>query len=153
MGDDVTYSGTVAAAMEGTLLGIPSIALSQHVNGDGPVRWATAEHWASDIIRKVTAVGWPDNVLINVNFPDVPVEDVAGIEIVRQGKRRVGDELTERVDPRGQPYYWVGGQREEDPGQPGTDLYAVAKRKVSVTPLCVDFTSHEVLERLAAVFQ
>lgn len=153
MGDDVTYSGTVAAAMEGTILGVPSIALSQQMTSDQPIRWKTAEHWAAGIIRKVTAAGWPDNVLINVNFPDCDVDQVTGITVGRQGKRRFSDELTERVDPRGQFYYWIGGQREEDPGDPGTDLNAIAGYKVAVTPLCVDFTSHETLDRLASVFR
>ncbi len=117
LGEDVTYSGTVAAAMEGTLLGVPSIAFSQLVNGDDPVCWATAEHWAGEILRRVTAVGWPSNVLINVNFPDLPKNQVTGIEVVRQGKRKLGDDLAERVDPRGQTYFWVGAQRTEDPGR------------------------------------
>ncbi len=153
MGDDVTYSGTVAAAMEGTLLGIRSIALSQQLTGDDQVKWDTAEDRAADIIRRVTASGWPRNVLININFPDLPADRVTGVEIVRQGKRRIGDELTERVDPRGKPYYWVGGQRIEETGDPGTDLEAVKQGKVAVTPLCVDFTSVEAMDRLATAFR
>ncbi|HXP97299.1 MAG TPA: 5'/3'-nucleotidase SurE [Telmatospirillum sp.] len=153
MGDDVTYSGTVAAAMEGTLLGVPSIALSQQLTGDDPVKWATSEDWAAEIIRRVTSIGWPRNVLINVNFPDLPAHLVSGVEIVRQGKRKIGDELTERIDPRGKPYYWVGGQRTEELGVPGTDLEAVTRGKVAVTPLCVDFTSVEAMDRLATAFQ
>ncbi|MDR3435998.1 5'/3'-nucleotidase SurE [Telmatospirillum sp.] len=153
MADDVTYSGTVAAAMEGTLLGVRSIALSQQMTNDEPVRWDTAEHWAAPIIERVTAVGWPCNVLINVNFPDMPAQQVDGVDVVRQGKRKIGDELTERIDPRGQPYYWVGGQRVEELGDPGTDLSAVNRGKVSVSPLCVDFTSVEAMDRLAMAFR
>lgn len=153
MGDDVTYSGTVAAAMEGTLLGIPSIALSQQVSGDDPVKWSTSADWAAEIIRQVTSVGWSRNVLINVNFPDLPADRVTGVEVVRQGKRKIGDELTERIDPRGRPYYWVGGVRAEESGIPGTDIEAVSRGKVAVTPLCVDFTSTESMDRLATVFQ
>lgn len=153
LGEDVTYSGTVAAAMEGTLLGVPSIAFSQIVEGNTPVKWSTAEHWAAEIIRRVTAVAWPRNVLMNVNFPDVPHSHVCGIEVVRQGKRKLGDELAERVDPRGQPYYWIGAQRAEDRGVPGTDLEAVSRGAVSVTPLCVDFTSRDAMANLATVFQ
>jgi 5'-nucleotidase len=153
MGDDVTYSGTVAAAMEGTLLGIPSIALSQQLTGDDPVKWTTAEGWAADVIRKLTSIGWPRNVLINVNFPDLPARQVTGVEIVRQGKRKIGDELTKRIDPRGAPYYWVGGQRSEELGVPGTDLEAITRGKVAVTPLCVDFTSVEAMDRLATAFR
>jgi 5'-nucleotidase len=153
LAEDVTYSGTVAAAMEGTLLGVPSIAFSQKMNGDHPIKWSTAEHWAGEIIRRVTAIGWPRNVLLNVNFPDLAPGQVTGIEIVRQGKRKQGDELSERIDPRGQPYYWVGGERPEDLGEPGTDLAAVGRGAVAVTPLCVDFTSVEAFERLATAFR
>ncbi|HIJ63742.1 MAG TPA: 5'/3'-nucleotidase SurE [Rhodospirillaceae bacterium] len=153
LGDDVTYSGTVAAAMEGTLLGIPSIAFSQQFDASHPVKWSTAEKWAADIIRRITRLGWPRNVLINVNFPDVPHDRVLGVEVVRQGKRKLGDELCERLDPRGQTYFWVGGQRTEDRGIPGTDLEAVCRGFVSVTPLCVDFTSVKTMDSLATAFQ
>ncbi len=153
LGEDVTYSGTVAAAMEGTLLGVPSIAFSQVINGDQPVRWSTAEHWAGIVIRRLVSSGWPHNVLINVNFPDLPHAHVGGIEVARQGKRKLGDELSERIDPRGQTYFWVGGQRVEDRGIPGTDLEVVCRGTVSVTPLCVDFTAAEAMERLEAVFR
>jgi 5'-nucleotidase len=152
LGEDVTYSGTVAAAMEGTLLGIPSIAFSLQVNSEAPPRWSTAEHWAPRLIRTLAASGWPRNVLINVNFPDVAQDKVAGIAVARQGKRKIGDELVERTDPRGQPYYWIGGQRLEDPGLAGTDLEAVHRGLVSVTPLCVDFTHERTLSQMAALF-
>jgi len=153
LGEDVTYSGTVAAAMEGTLLGVPSIAFSQQFEGNDAVRWSTAEHWAATIIRQVTQVGWPRNVLINVNFPDVAHDRVLGVEVARQGKRKLGDELCERLDPRGQAYFWVGGQRTEDRGVPGTDLEAVCRGVVSVTPLCVDFTSVTAMKSLATAFK
>jgi len=153
LGEDVTYSGTVAAAMEGTLLGIPSIALSQQCGGVGPVPWSTVEHWAPDLIRKLAATGWPRNVLMNVNFPDLPPDKVTGIAAAAQGKRKLGDELVERVDPRGQPYYWIGGQRLEDPGLKGSDLEAIHAGKVVVTPLCVDFTHRTTLGKLAALLR
>lgn len=152
LGDDVTYSGTVAAAMEGTLLGIPSIALSQHIAGEGPIQWNTARHWAPDIIRRAMEAGWASNVLLNVNFPDLPADQVTGVAVASQGKRKIGDELVQRVDPRGQPYYWIGGQRLEDPGLAGTDLAAVYRGQVAVTPLGVDFTHQATLSKMAAVF-
>lgn len=152
MGDDVSYSGTVAAAIEGALLGIPSIALSQHIIRDEPVKWDTARHWAPDIIRRLVASGWPENVLININFPDLPADQVTGVAVASQGKRKIGDELVERIDPRGQPYYWIGGQRLEDPGRAGTDLEAVYRGQVAVTPLGVDFTHQATLSKLAASF-
>lgn len=81
---------------------------------NAPVRWSTAEHFAADIIRQVCHVGWAKNVLINVNFPDQPHDKVTGIEVTRQGKRKLGDQIAERLDPRGEPYIWIGAQRAED---------------------------------------
>ncbi len=146
LGEDVTYSGTVAAAMEATLLDVPSIAMSQHVVEDGPVRWATAERYAPEVIRRLAALPWPRHTLINVNFPDVPPDKVTGIAATTQGRRKIGDNLTQRVDPRGRPYYWIGPMSEETPGAsdltgPDTDLGAVAAGKVSVTPIFLDLTN------------
>jgi 5'-nucleotidase len=152
LGEDVTYSGTVAAAMEAVILGIPAMAFSQFLTPDHPVRWATAEHWAPEIIRRATAVGWGRNVLINVNFPDVAHTAVTGIEVCRQGKRKIGDQLSERLDPRGEPYIWIGAQRAEDRSTPGTDIEAVCRGAVSVTPLCVDLTDRDTMRALATVF-
>ncbi|MGE5546362.1 MAG: 5'/3'-nucleotidase SurE [Solirubrobacterales bacterium] len=152
LGEDVTYSGTVAAAMEAVILGIPAIAFSQYYGPDNPVRWSTAEHWAPEIIRRVTKVGWGRNVLINVNFPDVAQAHVTGIEVTRQGKRKIGDELSERLDPRGEPYIWIGAQRAEDRSMPGTDIEAVCRGAVAVTPLCVDLTDRDTMRALATVF-
>jgi len=151
MGDDVTYSGTVAAAMEGTLLGLPSIALSQVINPGRPIQWETVAAHGADVIRKVTSVGWRRNVLININFPDVAPEEVTGIEITRQGKRKIGDEIAERVDPRGDPYVWIGAQRHEEKGTEGTDLEAAYRGAIAVTPLCVDFTDRETMASLGRI--
>lgn len=145
LADDVTYSGTVAAAMEGTLLGIPSIALSQVFTNGDPVRWETAEAFAPEIIRKLVAQGWGKNVLMNVNFPDLAPQDVNGIRVTCQGKRKIGDGLIERFDPRGRPYIWIGPQRSEHTGRPGSDLEAIEQGAISVTPLCVDLTDQETL--------
>lgn len=152
LGEDVTYSGTVAAAMEATILGVPAIAFSQYHGPDHPVRWSTAEHWAPEIIRRLTAVSWDRNVLMNVNFPDVPADKVTGIEVVRQGKRKIGDELAERLDPRGEPYIWIGAQRAEDRSTKGTDIEAVVRGAVSVTPLRVDLTDRDSMAALSGVF-
>ena len=116
------------------------------------MRWSTAEHWASGIIRRLAAAGWPDNVLINVNFPDVAADKVGGIRVAAQGKRKLGDELVERTDPRGQAYYWIGSQRLEDAGLAGTDLEAISRGMVVVTPLCVDFTHGPTLQKLTTLF-
>ncbi|MBF0561410.1 MAG: 5'/3'-nucleotidase SurE [Alphaproteobacteria bacterium] len=151
LGEDVHYSGTVAAAMEGTLLGMRSIAMSQLFKSPQPIKWATAEHWAPEVIRRVARSTWPQNVLINVNFPDVDPEEVTGIEVVTQGKRKIGDHLDERIDPRGRPYIWISGQRNEDRNAAGTDLEAVYRGAVTVTPLCVDLTHRSAMEELEKV--
>lgn len=148
LGEDVTYSGTVAAAIEGTLLGIPSIALSQVFTNPEPVKWHTAEAHAAKVIAKVASEGWGRNVLINVNFPDVEPEAVTGIEVTSQGKRKVGDDLVERHDPRGRPYIWIGPQRRSEEARPGTDLEAIGRGVISVSPLCVDMTDAATLHQL-----
>ena len=99
LGEDVTYSGTIAAAMEATLLGLPAIALSQASDHRRAVKWATAEHWAGPVLDGLAAHSWPRNVFINVNFPDLPAHSVKGIEVTRQGQRKISGDLTEGVDP------------------------------------------------------
>ena len=109
IGDDVTYSGTITAAMEGTILGVPSIAMSQSLRGDHPVKWSTTEHHAPDIVRRLLRAGWPDQVLININFPDLVEAAVKGIKVTTQGRRDVSDlKIEDRIDTRGIPYYWLG---------------------------------------------
>jgi 5'-nucleotidase len=151
IGEDVTYSGTVAAAMEATLLGIRAIALSQLITPPAAIRWDTAEAWAIRAIRPVLGVEWGPNVLININFPDVPADQVSGIVVARQGRRKLGDAIIERADPRGDPYVWIGAQRSEERSDPGTDVEAVLHGAVSVTPLSVDLTHHATMQALAAV--
>ena len=111
LADDVTYSGTIAGAMEGCALGIPSIALSQSYgwNDSSVVQWDCAEVQGPPLIRKLVAMGWPGDVLINVNFPDAPASEVQGIDICAQGKRDLQTTaLDRRIDARGNPYFWVG---------------------------------------------
>ena len=157
LGEDVTYSGTVAAAMEATLLDVPAIAMSQHVTDDNPIHWATAQLYAPEVIVRLTALPWPPQTLINVNFPDVPPDRVTGIAAASQGKRKIGDNLEERIDPRGRPYYWIGPMYEAQAGQspasgPGTDLGAIAEGKVTLTPVCLDLTNEAALAQLKKVF-
>ena len=153
LGEDVTYSGTVAAAMEGTLLGVPSVALSQ-VYADGhPVKWATAEKWTAKVLKKLTAELWPPGVLINVNFPDVTAGRVTGIEVTRQGRRKIGSELVRGTDPRGEPYYWIGAQRREEKYNPGIDLEAISRGAISITPLTMDLTHGPTCKKLKARFK
>jgi len=152
LGEDITYSGTVAAAMEGALLGIPSIALSQvRVYGEN-VRWAASEHHGPKIIRKLIREEWPANVLINVNFPDLPAAEVGQTEITVQGRRKIGDAVTTGRDPRGYDYVWIGTERNEDPSFAGSDLKAVNEGRISITPLCLDLTHRRTMTSLRQVF-
>ena len=153
LGEDVTYSGTIAAAMEGTLLGCRSIAFSQLFEDGQAVKWGTAEHWAEIVIRRLATVEWPRNVLINVNFPNVAAERVKGVELVRQGRRKIGGQLAQGTDPRGEHYYWIGNQRNEDRVRYGTDIEAVTRGVISVTPLALDLTHRPTLNVLKGLFQ
>lgn len=153
LGEDVTYSGTIAAAMEGTLLGIPSIALSQNFVHQHPVKWATAEHHAPLVIRKLLKAGWPKDVLVNVNFPDVVHAQVGAVEVVRQGKRDLTDlVIDDRIDARGVPYYWIGFRRQVGKLADDTDLGVIARGGISVTPLQLDLTHRSTLSKLRSAF-
>ena len=153
--DDVTYSGTIAAAMEGTLLEIPSIALSQAYGFDTRDRphWDTARAHAPALIKAIFDDGFPNGTLININFPNCLPEDVASIAVTHQG-RRVPDwlKIDKRIDGRGHPYYWIGFQRSESEPVAGSDLSALAEKRISVTPLALDLTDRVELNRLEALF-
>ncbi len=148
MGEDVTYSGTIAAAMEASLLGLKAIALSQNIGDEGPAHWATAAALAPKVIRRLAALPWPKETFFNVNFPNVAVAKVKGIVAAAQGGRKIGDHLLERLDPRGRPYYWIGPQRDEARTRPGSDVRAVAEGKVAVTPIFLDLTNRKALAGL-----
>ena len=151
--EELTYSGTIAAAMEATLLGVPSIALSQRYESGDRVKWKTAEHWGAKTVRALLKEGWPDNVLINVNFPDLPSARVRGIRAGKQGEHDVWDAFEERIDPRGRTYFWVGqDQIQVVTGAPGTDLRAINDGYVAVTPLHLDLTHRPTLTRFRKVF-
>jgi len=152
IGEDVTYSGTIAAAMEATLLGVPAIALSQHYDNGKPPNWETPERWGPEVVRKAVTVAWPKNVLLNVNFPAADPDKVTGIQVVRHGKRKIGDELMERVDPRGRPYIWIGALRGQADVSPDTDIHVVFNGGISVTPLFLDLTHQPTLQTLKQVF-
>jgi 5'-nucleotidase len=152
VGEDLTYSGTVAAAMEATLLDIPAIALSQHYLDGEQIPWQTAARFAPEVIRRLTQHPWPEHTLMNLNFPAASPEDVRGIAVTSQGKRAIADNLTERLDPRGRPYYWIGPIREDGAAEPGTDLAAINDKQVSITPIYLDLTNIPVLTSLKEVF-
>ena len=154
--EDVTYSGTIAAAMEGTLLNIPSIALSQAhgIGGGDKLRWSCAETHAAAIIRKLLAHGFAKGMLFNVNFPDCEPADVQGISTTVQGRRDQAAlmDVVERTDFRANPYYWLAFRRERPTMIEGTDLWAMFEKRISITPLKLDLTDVAALERLASVF-
>jgi 5'/3'-nucleotidase len=152
VGEDLTYSGTVAAAMEATLLDIPAIALSQHFVDGEAIPWSTAANFAPQVIRQLSRLPWPEHTLMNVNFPAAMPEGVHGIAVTSQGKRAIADNLTERLDPRGKPYYWIGPVREDGIAEPGTDLAAINENRVSVTPIYLNLTNIPVLAALKKVF-
>lgn len=149
--DDVTYSGTIAGAIEGTLLGIPSIALSQARNYDAPgeVPWPTAMHHGAEVIRKLLKSGWPEGVMLNLNFPDCEPGDVCGIQVTTQGKRDQDYlRIVDRTDARGNPYYWLGFNRQLSEPEKGTDLWALREKFISVTPLQLNLTHAETCHKL-----
>lgn len=148
LGEDVTYSGTVAAAMEGCLLGIPSVALSQVYEDRHKVKWATAKAWTPKVLKQLFKLGWPKGIFMNINFPDVTAARVCGIDVCRQGRRKIGGGLTPGVDPRGDEYFWIGPQRDEEKFLKGTDLAAVNNGYISVTPLALDLTDTQTLRKI-----
>lgn len=154
--EDVTYSGTIAAAMEGTLLGVKSIALSQAYGGlesRETTHWDAAETLAPGIIDKVLSMGVPEGILVNVNFPACEASKVKGVAITSQGRRDAElMRVEERRDGRAIPYYWLMFQRAGFTPGVGTDLEALAAHKVSVTPLRLDLTDEAVRRRYADAF-
>ena len=153
MGEDVTYSGTIAAAMEGTLVGVPSIALSQSFANRKVMHWPTAEQHASDIIRRLVAIGWSRDVLMNVNFPDCLPGDVKGVEVVRQGRRDFSAlNIEQRIDARERPYYWIGFRPIQGQPEEGTDIRATEEGRIAITPLHLDLTENKALKQLKAAF-
>lgn len=150
--DDVTYSGTIAGAMEGTLIGIRSIALSQgySVTEEGrTVRWETVEHHAPDVLEKVMNLSLPQNVFLNLNFPNCLPQEVRGVSVTNQGKLSHGLWLDERKDGRGFPYYWLRFGREPLDIRDGTDIAALKNDIISVTPLHMDLTAYAVKDQIA----
>jgi 5'-nucleotidase len=151
LGEDVLYSGTVAAAMEGAMLGIPAIAFSQ-VRVKDKLHWETAAAFAPEVIRKLTSVAWPKGVLMSVNFPPVPAKDVTGIEVGRQGRRMSHVEVVHARDPFEREVTWIGDFPTDEPEHHETDLGIVLTKAVSVTPLHFDLTHLGMLRRIDGLF-
>ena len=151
MGEFITYSGTCAAAMEATLLGVPAIAVSQQINPrERHVHWPTAEAHLPALLSKLLRAGWPKRTFININVPNVRPADVTGVEVTRQGQRTMGDSLVEQRHPMGGRYYWIGALPTQAPGRKGTDIAAVEQGKISVTPVDLDLTNRRAMKPLAA---
>jgi 5'-nucleotidase len=152
MGEDVTYSGTVAAAMEGTLLHVPSIAFSLAVSNGAAPRWDTAAQMVAEVVQRLVTLPWPGNTLMNVNIPNIPADQVTGIHAAAQGQRPIGDNTVESMDPRGRRIYWIGPNRFDEAIEAGTDIDVVAKGGVAVVPIHLDLTHRAGLEALRRVF-
>jgi 5'-nucleotidase len=155
LAEDVTYSGTVAGAIEGTILGIPSIALSQVFGAHTRERpnYDTAETHAPELIRRLLKEGIPAGVLVNINFPDCRPSEVKGVGVTAQGRRDPGlMHIDERKDGRGNPYYWLAFNRQKRVPANGSDLWAIENRRIAVTPLRLDMTDEPFLTRLGAIF-
>ncbi|WP_068081643.1 5'/3'-nucleotidase SurE [Polycladidibacter stylochi] len=146
--DDVTYSGTIAAAMEGTMLGVPSIALSQHYNFNsqtGP-DYRVAEKHAPELLKKLISYQLPEDMLLNVNFPSCDPAQVKGVDVVRQGKRMTDSMyIDSRHDGRGNPYYWLAFSNGEVPRVQGTDIDSIEAGYITLTPLHLNLTANELM--------
>lgn len=155
LGEDVSYSGTVAGALQGMAMGIPSVALSQSLerfHDEVVARYETAEAFAPAIIERLLEARWPDGVVMNLNFPNLPPELVKEVEVTTQGFRDVGEmHAVRRTDLRGRDYYWMGFRSGEQSPKEGTDLRAVAEGKISVTPLHIDLTHAATVRDLKGV--
>jgi 5'-nucleotidase len=155
IGDDVSYSGTVAGAMEGALLGIKAIAVSQAYSWDDGHRsipWETVETCGPDVIRRLIESDFPNRTLVNVNFPNCGPDDIEGKEITRMGSFSHGLFMEKRHDGRGFPYYWLRFGRDRSERREGTDITALANRRISITPLKLDLTDEAFGESLAEHF-
>ena len=151
LADDVTYSGTIAGAMEGCALGIPSVALSQNYDEASRLNidWSAGEMHGADVVRRLVAAGWPAGTLMNVNFPACPAGDVKGVSVVPQGKYDLqSTEIEERMDARQRAYYWIGLRRRRATPPADSDVGAVYANYIAVTPLHLNLTEPAVLNGL-----
>ena len=150
LGHDVTYSGTVTAAMEAVIAGIPGIAVSLEIPEGhiGEIDFGPAARAAEHVVRHALENGLPSEILLNVNVPFLRDDEIRGFRLTRQGLRVYHSRLDERIDPRGRPYYWIGGDAPTGVAEHGTDIGALAEGYVSVTPLHLDLTAHRALADL-----
>ncbi|MBC3766314.1 5'/3'-nucleotidase SurE [Neptunicella marina] len=146
LGDDVVYSGTVAAATEGRYMGLPAVAVSLAARNG--THYKTAARVASEIIQHLSAHPLPADQILNINVPDVPYEQLQGIEVTRQGRRHRAESMIKSQDPHGRDIYWYGPPGQEQDAGPGTDFHAIANQRCSVTPLSVDMTAYQGMDTL-----
>lgn len=147
MGDDVLYSGTVAAATEGRSLGLPAIAIS--LVGEGATHFQAAAQVAVQVVQLLLAHPLPADTILNVNVPDRAFDDLLGFKSTRLGNRHRAEQLVQQSDPRGRPIYWIGPAGGEADAGPGTDFHAVSQGYVSVTPIQIDLTRHASIDSLS----
>lgn len=147
LGDDILYSGTVAAAMEGRSLGLPAIAIS--MVGDNIHHYETGALIAKQLVMKLQTHSLPSQTILNVNVPDVPPQEIKGLQVTRLGSRHTAAPVVKELDPRGHPMYWIGPPGLEADAGPGTDFYAVNQGYVSVTPLHLDMTHYKLFDRVS----
>jgi 5'-nucleotidase len=152
LGHDVTYSGTVTAAMEAVIWGVPGIAFSldSPENHLSLLDYSPAAQIARQIVEKTLAQGLPPGILLNINIPYRPLEEIKGIRLTRQGLRVYRDRLDRRTDPRGRPYYWIGGDAPTGVPEAGTDIGALDEGYVSITPLQLDLTAYSTMQQISA---
>jgi 5'-nucleotidase len=148
VGKDITYSGTVAAAMEAAIDDIPAIAISLDMN-NGSNNYAPGAAFAARLAQRALREGMPRETLLNVNVPDVTAKEIRGVAVTRAGKRIYFDKLIRRDDPFGHPYYWIGGEHPGgDKELQGTDIWALANNLISITPIHLDMTNHALIEQV-----
>ena len=151
MGEDIHYSGTVAAAMEGTILGLPSMALSLGNRGKEPGDFGAVDHFVAEILPNWLERGWPSDTMLNVNIPAGPIDRVRGVRICKLGSRMYQDVITRKVDPRGNDYYWIGGDFVVEPGEDNTDFALHRQDFITVTPLHLDLTDYKRMVELESL--
>ncbi len=150
LGDDVIYSGTVAAAMEGRCLGLPAIALSLATADHEGQHYSSAARAAAEIVARLASEPLPRDTILNVNVPDLPWKDIVGYQVTRLGNRHRAEPCIRQVDPRGRPIWWIGPPGAAQDAGPGTDFHAVQNGFISITPIHVDLTRYQVLDGVRA---
>jgi len=149
LGTDVFYSGTVSAAFQATTHNIPGIAVSIDNSGE-MVHYETAAHFAKKLLGRIAGYSLDRNIILSLNVPNIKIQDIRGVEITRLGRRNYDDALVEREDPKKNKYYWIEGSLVHEKDEPGTDVRAVHDNMVSITPLRMDITAVDVMEKLKA---